>query len=88
MKLPNPKTDTHDTLLALILNRSLTSIDLRRITKSSFPPARCFDLREQGVPIQITSEKYRNRRGQVSTISRYTLTDINQAKKIYKKLVA
>lgn len=88
MKLPTPTNDTQDTLLALILNRSLTSIELRRMTKSSYPPARCFDLKKSGISIIATREKYVNRRGEVKSISRYTLANtLTEAKKIYKQLV-
>lgn len=83
------KTDTQDTLLALIKNRSLTSIELRRITKSSYPPARINDVEKEGISIITTREKYRNRRGEVSSIARYTLaTPMNEAKKILKRMVA
>lgn len=87
MKLPAPTNDTQDTLLALILNRSLTSIELRRMTKSSYPPARVADCKKH-VSIYATYEPYINRRGEKSSIARYHLaTSIIEAKKIYKQLV-
>lgn len=88
MKLPIPKNQTQDTLLALILNRSLTSIELRQLTKSSYPAARIKNIKDAGISIIHSTEKYEDRRGRVSHISRYLLaTPINQAKKIYKSLV-
>lgn len=88
MKLPAPHSDTQQTLLALILNRSLTSIELRRITKSSYPPARIRNVRDLGVSIYATYEPYINRSGEKSSIARYHLaTSIIEAKKIYKQLV-
>lgn len=83
MKLPQPLNDVQDTLLALIQNRSLTSIELRQITKSSYPPARILDCIKMGISIIPSLEKYVNRRGKVSNIARYTLVDIVEAKKIY-----
>lgn len=84
MKLPQPLNDVQDTLLALIQNRSLTSIELRQITRSSYPPARINDVESLGISIIPTSEKYINRRGKVSNIARYTLaTPLEMAKKIY-----
>jgi hypothetical protein len=89
MNLPTPKTDTAETLLALIKNRSLTSIELRKITKSSYPPARIKNCIDAGVSIYATRERYVNRRGEVSSIARYHLgSPIREAVKIYKKMVA
>lgn len=87
--LPEPKSDTQQTLLALIRNRSLTSIELRRITRSSYPPARIKNCIDAGVSIYATRERYVNRRGEVSSIARYHLgSPIREAVKIYKKMVA
>jgi len=87
MKLPVPKTDIQETLLQLILKRSVTSIELRQLTKSSYPPARIKDVKELGISIIPSTEKYVNRRKQVSHISRYTLaTPMKTAKEIYLNL--
>lgn len=84
MNLPLPLNDVQDTLLALIQNRSLTSIELRRMTNSSYPPARKKNLEDLGISIITTFEKYINRRGKTSNIARYTLaTPLEMAKKIY-----
>jgi hypothetical protein len=87
--LPKPNSDTAETLLALIKNRSLTSIELRKITKSSYPPARIKNCIDAGVSIYATREKYVNRRGEVTSICRYHLgSPIKEPIKIYKKIAA
>lgn len=89
MTLPKNPSDNVSTLFHLIKNRSLTSIELRRLTKSSYPPARLKDIKDLGLSIHATYEPYKNRHGHSSRIARYTLmTPINEAKKIYKKLAA
>lgn len=86
--LPLPENDTQETLLALIVSQSLTSIDLRRITRSSYPPARIRNVRDLGIDIYTSYEPYINRRGEKSSIARYHLaTPLVTAKKIYKQLV-
>lgn len=86
--LPKPTSDTQHTLLALITWKTLTSVQLRKLTKSSYPAARIFDLSKAGLSIFSKPEKYTNRRGKVTNISRYFLqTPTKEAKKIYKQLV-
>lgn len=86
--LPRPKSDTQHTMFALIGHGSLTSIELRKITKSSYPPARIKDCKKAGLTIISKSEKYVNRRGEKSHVSRYfLLTKIKEATRIYKQLV-
>ena len=87
--MTQPKTDTQSTLYYLIKNRSLTSIELRKLTKSSYPPARLKNCKDLGLSIHATYEPYINRRGQKSKIARYTLmTPIKEAVKIYNQIAA
>lgn len=89
MKLPKNASDNVCTLFYLIQNRSLTSIELRKLTKSSYPPVRIADCKALGLSIHATYEPYVNRNGHKSRIARYTLlSPIKQAKEIYKKLAA
>lgn len=87
--MTQPKTDTQATLFYLIKNRSLTSIELRNLTKSSYPPARIADCNHLGLSIHATYEPYINRNGHKSKIARYTLmTTIREAKRIYNQIAA
>lgn len=89
MTLPKNPSDNVCTLFHLIKNRSLTSVELRRLTKSSYPPARLKNIRDMGLSIHATYEPYINRNGHKSKIARYTLmSTIAEAKKIFKKLAA
>lgn len=89
MTLPKNPSDNTATLFWLIKNRSLTSIELRQLTSSSYPPVRIADCKKLGLSIHATYEPYVNRNGHSSRIARYTLmTPITEAKKIYKKLAA
>ena len=89
MTLPKNASDNVSTLFHLIKNRSLTSIQLRQLTKSSYPPARIKNLKDLGISIIPSSEKYVSRNGKVSHITRYLLaTPIIEAKKIFKQLAA
>lgn len=89
MTLPRNPSDNVSTLFHLIKNRSLTSIELRKLTKSSYPRVRIADCKALGLSIRATYEPYINRNGHSSRIARYTLmTPITEAKKIYKKLAA
>ena len=84
-----PKTDNQSTLYHLILNRSLTSIELRKLTKSSYPPARLRNIQDLGISIHTTYEPYTNRRGHKSRVARYTLiSTIKEARKIYNAIAA
>lgn len=86
--MKQPSTDNQETLYHLIQNRSLTSIELRKLTKSSYPPARIANIKDYGISIHRENEKYVNRRGKKTTIARYTLmTPIRDAKKIYNEIV-
>lgn len=83
-----PSTDNQATLYYLIQKKSLTSIELRTLTKSSYPPARVRNLIELGLDILATPVKYVNRRGKASRIAKYTLlTPAPAAKKIYTQLL-
>jgi len=78
-------SDNSETLRFLIRYKSLTSIQLKELTKSSYPPARIRNLVEMGVNIISKPVPYVNRRGKRSNIAQYTLaTPAKEAKKVYK----
>ena len=86
MKLPG--SDNQETLYHLIQKKSLTSIDLRKLTKSSYPPARIADCEDFGIQIHHGREPYVNRRGKKTTVAKYTLlTPVKDAKRIYREMV-
>lgn len=85
--MKQPQTQNQEVLYHLIKNRSLTSIELRRLTNSSYPPARCADLKEYNISIIHTTEPYTNKYGKKTHITRYSLANpIKEAKKIYNEL--
>lgn len=85
--MKQPQTQNQEVLYHLIKNRSLTSVELRQLTHSSFPPARIKDLKDNDVSIIHSTEPYTNKYGKRSHISRYTLANpIKEAKKIYNEL--
>lgn len=89
MTLQKNASDNVSTLFWLIKNRSLTSIELRQLTKSSYPPVRIADCKAIGLSIHATYEPYINRKGHKSRVARYTLmTPLKDAKLIYKKIAA
>ena len=90
MTLKKDASDNAATLFHLIKNRSLTSIELRKLTKSSYPSARCFELKKKyGISFITTYERYVNRNKRTSRIARFTLaTPLKDAKLIYKKIAA
>lgn len=89
MKLTMPSNQNAETLLALIQWKSLSSVQLRRLTTSSYPPARINDLKRRGVRIRNTYTQYKKARGRVVLIARYILTMPKiKAAAIYKKINA
>jgi hypothetical protein len=87
--MKSPSTDNQATLYYLIQKKSLTSIELGKLTKSSYPPARIRNLKEGGVEIHSEPVPYVNRRGKKSKIAKYTLTTpAKEAKEVYKKMVS
>ena len=77
-----PKTQLQKTLFLLIKKSSVTSIELRNFTLSSYPPARINNLNELGLQIGSVPEKYKK-----THISRYNLlSPVNEAKKIYHSM--
>lgn len=82
-----PTTQNQEVLYHLIKNRSLTSIELRRLTNSSYPPARIKCVKDYGISIIHSSEPYKNKHGNSTHISRYTLAStVKDATKIYNQL--
>ena len=89
MTLQKNASDNVQTLYHLIKNRSLTSIELRQLTKSSYPPVRIADCKRMGLSIYATYEPYINRNGHKSRVARYHLaTPIKEAVKIYNMIAA
>lgn len=87
--MTQPSTQNQEVLYHLIKHRSLTSIELRQLTSSSYPAARLHNLKDYGISINHTTEPYTNKYQKKTHISRYTLLNtIQEAKKIYKQLTA
>lgn len=85
--MKQPVSDNQSTLYHLIQKKSLTSIELRKLTKSSYPPARIADCEDFGVEILHSREPYVNRRGKKTAIAKYTLvTPVRDAKRIYDQM--
>lgn len=83
MKLPT--TQLQSTLWALIKRSSVTSIELRNLTNSSYPAARIMNLKEMGLSIDSRPHKH----SKTCTIARYILmTPKPAAKLIYEKMTA
>lgn len=82
-----PTTQNQQVLYHLIQKRSLTSIELRQLTNSSYPPARLYQLKDYGISFIPSTEPYTTKQGKRTHIARYTLaTTIKEAKKIYNQL--
>lgn len=88
MKLPIPKTKHAATLYHLLINKRMTSVELARKTNVGYSPRKIQMIEERGVKVLHDLVPYVTSEGRKTMVARYTLTDINQARKIYKKLVA
>lgn len=89
--IPIPESQLSSTLYWLIQKRSITSIELRELTNSSYPPARIHELkRYYGVSIHAKVEYYENKeKGVKHNVCRYYLLNpLKEAVKIYKSLIA
>jgi len=78
-----PLSQSELTLHFLIKKRSVTSIELREWTNSSYPPARIADIQRLGVRIIHDREKYNKK-----SIARYTLlSTIDKARGVLAKML-
>lgn len=78
-----PLSQNQLTLHFLIKKRSVTSIELRKWTNSSYPPARIGYIEKMGVRINHTFEVYKKK-----SIARYTLlSTIDKAREVLAKML-
>jgi hypothetical protein len=83
--MKQPTTQVQATLWFLIRNTSVTSIELRNLTNSSYPAARIQNLKDIGLRIDSRPHKHSKH----CTIARYMLlTPKKEAISIYQKLTA
>jgi len=81
------KSKHAETLLHLIENRQLTSVELSRMTNVGYPPRKIQMLEDNGIKIIHDRVPYTTSEGRKTTVARYTLlSPMKVAKSIYKKL--